>query len=214
MGIDGRLTLSCSSLELGAKCAPFEPDEKCMKYVAATPNGKEPMWPTRADPDAVYEKVYTEDFSDLEPQVALPHGFDVVKPVSEVKGVKVDQVNMGSCANGRYDDMEITARILKGRKLKSRLIFAPGSWKIIRRAIASGVMATILDAGGMVDSPTCGPCDARTACIGDGEIAVGCTTRNFRGRYGSKDSQVYLASPATCAASAVMGELTDPRELL
>jgi len=214
MGMDGRLTLACSSLELGAKCAPFEPDKKCLEYIASTPRRNEPFWPTPADPDAVYEKVYEEDFSDLEPQIALPHGFGVVKSVSEVEGVKVDQVNMGSCANGRYDDMEIAARIVKGRKLKARMIFAPGSWKIVKKAIDTGVFAALIDAGAMIDSPTCGPCDGRSACIGDGEVAVASTTRNFKGRFGSAGAEIYLASPATCAASALMGEITDPRKLL
>jgi len=214
MGMDGRLTLACQSLELGAKCAPFEPDKTCLDYVATTPKGNELFWPTPADPDAVYSEVYEEDFSSLEPQVAIPHGFDVVLPVSEVKGVRVDQVNIGSCANSRYEDMEIVARIVKGKKLKARAIFSPGTWKIYKRALETGVLATLIDAGVMVMAPSCLPCDGRGACIGDGEVAVGSTTRNFKGRYGSPNSEIYLASPATAAAAAVAGKLVDPRELL
>ncbi|MBM2824369.1 MAG: Aconitase protein [Dehalococcoidales bacterium] len=214
MGMDGRLTLACHSIELGAKCAPFEPDSRCLEYVKSTPRGNEPFWPTPADPDAVYEKVYEEDFSKIEPQVALPHGFDVVKPVSELEGIKVDQCNLGSCANSRYDDLAIAARIVKGRKVKARMIFSPGSWKIYRRALQTGVLETLIDAGVMVMAPSCVPCDGRGACIADGEVAVGATTRNFKGRYGSPNSEVFLASPATAAASAVMGKITDPRKLL
>ncbi len=214
MGMDGRLTLACQSIELGAKFAPFEPDSTCLEHVRSTPHGSEVFWPTSADPDAVYEKVYEEDFSHLEPQVALPHGFDVVKPVSEVEGVKVDQCNLGSCANSRYDDLVMAARIVKGRKVKARMIFAPGTWKIYRRALKDGILETLIDAGVMVMAPTCLPCDGRGACIADGEVAVGSTTRNFRARYGSPNSEVYLASPATAAASAVMGKITDPRKLL
>lgn len=214
MGMDGRLTLACQSVELGAKCAPFEPDSTCLEYITSTPLGNEPSWPMQADPDAVYDEIYEEDFSSLEPQVALPHGFDVVKPVSEVEGTKVDQCNLGSCANSRYEDLAIAARIVKGRKVKARMIFAPGSWKIYRKALKTGILETLIDAGVMVMAPTCLPCDGRGACIANGEVAVGTTTRNFRGRYGSPDSEIYLASPATAAASAVMGRITDPRKLL
>ncbi|MFC2048576.1 aconitase family protein, partial [Chloroflexota bacterium] len=214
MGMDGRMTLACQSIELGAKCAPFEPDSRCLEYVMSTPRCRETFWPTSADPDAIYEKVYEEDFSHLEPQVALPHGFDVVKPVSEVEGIKVDQCNLGSCANSRYDDLAIVARIVKGRKLKARMIFSPGTWKIYRKALSTGILETLIDAGVMVMAPSCLPCNGRGACIANGEVAIGATTRNFRSRYGSPNSEIYLASPATAAASAVTGKITDPRKLL
>jgi 3-isopropylmalate/(R)-2-methylmalate dehydratase large subunit len=214
MGMDGRLTLACQSLELGAKCAPFEADPSCIDYVKATPLGSELFWPTNADPEAEYEKVIEEDFSNLEPQVAVPHGFEVVKPVSEVAGIPVDQCNFGSCANSRYDDLEVFARIVKNRKVKTRTIVSPGSWKIYRRALKSGVLEALVDADVMVMAPSCLPCDGRGACIADGEVAIGSTTRNFKGRYGTPESEIYLASPATAAASAVTGVITDPRGLL
>ncbi len=214
IGMDGRMTLACQSIELGAKCAPFEPDSGCLEYVTSTPHGKEAFWPTPADSDALYEKVYEEDFSHLEPQVALPHGFDVIKPVSEVEGIEIDQCNLGSCANSRYDDLAIAARIVKGKKITARMILSPGTWKIYRRALETGILETLVDAGVMVMAPSCLPCDGRGACIADGEVAVAATTRNFRGRYGSPNSEIYLASPATAAASAVMGRITDPRKLL
>ncbi|MFC2020730.1 aconitase/3-isopropylmalate dehydratase large subunit family protein [Chloroflexota bacterium] len=214
MDMDGRLTLACQSIELGAKCAPFEPDSTCMEYIMSTPHGGEPSWSTPADPDAVYEKIYEEDFSHLEPQVAIPHGLSVVKPVSEVEGTKVDQCNLGSCANSRYDDLAIAARIVKGKKLKARMVFSPGSWKTYKRALKDGILETLIDAGVTIMVPSCIPCDGSGACIADGEVAVGTTTRNFKGRYGSMNSEIFLASPATAAASAVMGRITDPRKLL
>jgi 3-isopropylmalate/(R)-2-methylmalate dehydratase large subunit len=214
MGMDGRMTLACQSIELGAKCAPFEPDDTCLEYVRSTPNGGKEFWPSSADADAEYAEVYEEDFSHLEPQVALPHGFDVVKPVSEVEGVRVDQCNLGTCANSRYDDLVIAARIVKGRKLKARMIFSPGTWKIYRKAMEAGLLATLVDAGCVIIAPSCLTCSGGGACLADGEVAVGATTRNFKGRYGSPNAEIYLASPATAAASAVMGKITDPRKLL
>jgi 3-isopropylmalate/(R)-2-methylmalate dehydratase large subunit len=214
LGMDGRLTLACQSLELGAKCAPFEPDDICLEYVRSSPLGREPFWPTCADTDAIYAETYEEDFSSLEPQVAIPHGFEVVKPVSEVEGIAVNQCNLGSCANSRYEDLAIAARIVKGKKLKARMIVSPGTWKIYKKALKSGVLETLIDAGVMVMAPSCLPCDGRGACIANGEVAVGATTRNFKGRYGSPNSEVYLASPATAAASAVTGKITDPRNFL
>jgi len=214
LGMDGRLTLACHSIELGAKCAPFEPDAACLEYIASTPRSNEPYWPTSSDPDAVYEKVYEDDFSNLEPQVAIPHGFDVVKPVSEVAGTKIDQCNLGSCANGRDEDLAIFARIVKGKKVKARTIFSPATWKIYTRAAKSGVLETLAEAGVMILAPSCLDCSGRGACIADGEVALAATTRNFRGRFGTPKSEIYLASPATTAASAVTGKITDPRKLL
>jgi 3-isopropylmalate/(R)-2-methylmalate dehydratase large subunit len=213
MSMDARFTLACQSIELGAKCVPFEPDDTCLSYVASTPRGKEKFYATPADSDAVYEKVYEEDFSRLEPQVAIPHGFGVVKPVSEVEGIKIDQANLGSCANSRFEDLALAARVVKGRKLKSRMVFSPGTWKIYQRAIKAGIVDTLIEAGVMVIAPCCFTCGGG-ACIAEGEVAIAATTRNFRGRLGSSNSQIYLASPATAAASAVTGKITDPRKLL
>lgn len=214
MGMDGRFTLACHSIELGAKCAPFEPDETCLDYVAATPRSDEHCWATTSDADAVFERVYEEDFTNLEPQVALPHGFDVVLPVSEVIGTKVDQCNLGTCANGRYEDLAAFARIVKGKKVKARTIFAPGSWRVYTRAAKTGVLAILAEAGVMIQAPGCLTCGGRGACIANGEVAMAATTRNFKGRFGAPDGEIYLGSPLTTAASAVMGEITDPRELL
>ena len=214
MGMDGRFTLSCHSIEPGAKCAPFPADQTCLDYVAATPHGGDPFFPTAPDEDAVYAGVYEEDFSDLEPQVALPHGFDVVKPVSAVEGIEIQQCNLGSCANGRYDDLAIFAQIVKGHQVKCRTIFSPATYKIYARAARDGILATLAEAGVMIQAPSCLNCGGRGSCIADGEVAMGATTRNFLGRYGAPKSDIYLASPATLAASAIRGKITDPREFL
>lgn len=214
MGMDGRMTLACQSIELGAKCAPFEPDSICLEYVKSTPRAGEKFWPSSADSDAIYETVYEEDFSSLGPQVALPHGFDVIRPVSDVEGIHIDQCNLGSCANSRYEDMAEVARIVKGRKVKARTIFSPGSWKVYRRALNAGLLEILVDSGIMVMAPSCLTCGGAGASIANGETAIAATTRNFKGRFGNPNSEIYLASPATVAASAVMGKITDPRKLL
>lgn len=213
MSMDGRFTLACQSIELGAKCAPFDPDQTCLDYVASTPHGNDAFWPTIADNDAEYVSIYEEDYSDLIPQVAVPHGFDVIEPVTAVEGTKIDLCNIGACANCRDEDVAMAARIVKGKKVKARTVLCPGTWKVYRRAIESGAMATLVDAGVMVMAPSCLPCHGNAA-LADGEVAIGATTRNFRGRYGSRDAEIYLGSVATSAASAVMGEITDPRKLL
>ena len=214
IGMDGRMTLACQSIELGAKCAPFEPDSTCLEYVKSTLHAEEEFWPSSADSDAVYEMVYEEDFSSLEPQVALPHGFDIIRPVSDVEGIHIDQCNLGSCANSRYEDIAEVARIVKGRKVKARTIFSPGSWKVYRKALKSGLLEILVDSGIMVMAPSCLICVGGGASIADGEVAIAATTRNFRGRFGNPNSEIYLASPATVAASAVIGKITDPRKLL
>ena len=214
LSMDARFTLSCHSIELGAKCAPFPADQRCLDYVAATPRAGEPFYPTAPDDDAVYEHVYDEDFSQLEPLVALPHGFDVIKPVRDVAGVKINQCNLGSCANGRYEDLAIVARIVKGHKVKARTIFSPATYKIYAQAARDGILADLADAGVMIQAPSCLNCGGRGSCIADGEVAMAGTTRNFLGRFGAPKSDIYLASPATLAASAIRGEICDPREFL
>lgn len=212
--MDQRLTLSCHSIEFGAKCAPFPADKTCLDYVAQTPHGGEAFWPTEADPDARYERIIEEDFSNLEPMVALPHGFGVIKPVTEVVGIKVDQLNMGACSNGRYEDIKLLADMLKGHRVKTRVIFTPGTWKIYTRAAKDGLLATLAEAGVMIQAPSCLTCCGRGSCVGDGEVAMASTTRNFLGRFGSPKAEIYLASTATLAASAITGMITDPREFL
>lgn len=214
MSMDARFTLACHSIELGAKCAPFLPDQTCLDYVASTPRANEEFWPTTPDEDARYSAVYEEDFSDLTPQVALPHGFEKVCPVTDVVGTKINQCNLGSCANGHIEDLLAVAEIVRGRKVKTRTIFSPATYKIYAEAAHMGLLATLADAGIMIQAPSCLDCAGRGACIANGEVAMSATTRNFRARYGSPNSEIYLASPATLAASALRGEITDPREYL
>ncbi len=214
MDMDGRFVLACHSIELGAKCAPFPADKTCLDYIAQTEFANEEFWPTAPDEDAVYCRTIVEDFSELEPMVALPHGFDVIKPVREVAGVEIHQCNLGSCANGRIADMEIFARIVKGHKVKARTIFSPATQKIYAEAARRGLLTTLAEAGVVIVAPSCLTCSGRGACIANGETAMGATTRNFRGRYGAPNADIYLASPATLAASAITGRITDPREFL
>ena len=215
MSISDRFVLSNLSMEMGAKSA-FVPFDKVTKeYVNKT--GVFLFEPVFADSDAYYEKAFEYDISNLEPQIAFPHSVDNVKPISKAKRIKVNQVFIGSCANGRIDDMEIAAKILKGKHIDKnvRLIIGPASKRIYSLSIQKGLFDIFLNAGAVIINPGCGPClGAHQGIIGDGEVAVTTTNRNFRGRMGSTKGEVYLVSPATAAASAIKGEITDPREFI
>jgi homoaconitase/3-isopropylmalate dehydratase large subunit len=157
------------------------------------------------------------DVSRLEPQVALPHTVDNVQPVSSVKDVTVDQAVLGSCTNGRLEDLEIAASILKGKKIhkRVRMLVIPASWDVYQKAMETGALSTLISAGAIVLNPGCGPCfGAYGGLLTDGERCISSTNRNFRGRMGSGKAEVYLASPATVAASALKGRITDPREIV
>jgi len=157
------------------------------------------------------------DVADLEPQVACPHAVDNVKPVSEVAGISINQAVLGSCTNGRLEDIEVAARILEGKRIADgvRMIVVPASREIYLKALEKGYIQTLLKAGATVINPGCGPClGAHQGILASGERAITSTNRNFRGRMGSPDSEVYLASPATVAASALKGEITNPREVI
>lgn len=213
MSIDGRRTLSCQSIELGAKCGIFEADEKTINFLKNRTD--KTFTPVKSDPDALYEKEYTINASELEPQVAIPHGFEVVKPVSEVEGVKIDAVHMGTCSSGLLDDIRITARILQDKKIHPdiRVILNPASWGIYKEALKKGYLTTLIDAGVVIANPSCGVCRAHMGNLAPGETCIASTTRNFKGRMGSPEAKTYLASPATCAASAISGFITDPRKV-
>jgi 3-isopropylmalate/(R)-2-methylmalate dehydratase large subunit len=173
--------------------------------------------PVQADDDAVYEKTITIKLGELEPMVAKPHTVDNVVPVKEVAGTKVQQVSIGTCTNGRLEDLKIAAKILKGqyRNLKTRLIIAPASRDILMAATAAGYIETFLEAGGVILPPGCGSClGLHQGVLGDGESCFSTANRNFKGRMGSPEAYVYLGSPATAAATAIKGEITDPREFL
>jgi 3-isopropylmalate/(R)-2-methylmalate dehydratase large subunit len=214
MSVDSRMTMSNMSIEIGAKFGLFEFDEKAAAYLHGKAGG---ISATVPDKDALYERVYEIDIDHIEPQVALPHAVDNVRPVSQVGEIHVDQAVLGSCTNGRLEDLEMAASILKGKKIHSRvrMLIIPASWNIYQQAMENGTLSILIKAGGIVLNPGCGPCfGAYGGLLTDGEKCISTTNRNFKGRMGSGQAEVYLASPATVAASAVTGRITDPRELI
>ena len=167
-----------------------------------------------SEPDAPYERVVQLDASKLEPQIACPHTVDNVRPVSSVAGTRVHQVVIGSCTNGRLDDIAMAARLLKGKKVArgTRMLVFPASGRIYQQAVAAGYVGDLMRAGAVVMNAGCGPClGVHQGALGDGEVALSTTNRNFKGRMGNPASEVYLCSPAVAAASAVTGVITDPR---
>lgn len=214
MSIASRMTLSNMSLEIGAKFAFVPPDEKTIDYVKA--RTEKSFTPIRSDPEATYEKTYDVEVSALEPQVACPHSVDNVKPVTQVEGIKINQAFLGSCTNGRFEDLSIAAEIMKGEKVHSnvRMIVIPASKEVYKKALRAGLIDIFLDAGALVSFPACGPCFGNhLGLLAAGEKCISSANRNFKGRMGSADAEIYLASPATVAASAVKGEITDPRKI-
>ncbi|MCL7394129.1 MAG: 3-isopropylmalate dehydratase large subunit [Thaumarchaeota archaeon] len=214
LGIDGRATICNMSIEAGAKVGIIEPDEKTIKYVKERTG--EPITPIRSDEDAEFTKVYEIDASRLEPQVAIPPSVDNVKPVSEVGGIEIQQGFIGTCTNGRLDDLRAAAEILKGRRVKDgvRLVIIPGSQEVYDHALKEGLIEIFIKAGAIVCGPGCGPCiGISRGVLADDEVCISSANRNFVGRMGSPKSKVYLASPATVAASAIKGKITDPREV-
>jgi len=215
MDIGERMVLTNMAVEMGAKTGIVNPDDKTISYV--TQRASLRYSPVRSDPDAQYYSIVEVDASALEPQVACPHSVDNVKPVSEVEGVPIDQVFIGSCTNGRLEDLEVAAKILSGRKVHSntRLIVIPASQKVYLEALRRGIVETIVKAGGVVANPNCGPClGGHMGLLADGEKALSTSNRNFVGRMGSPKAEIYLASPATAAATAIEGCIADPRKYL
>jgi 3-isopropylmalate/(R)-2-methylmalate dehydratase large subunit len=213
MSLSGRLTLSNMSVEAGATAGIVPADEETVRYLKeeAGVKGKIP-W-LDSDPDAVYEQVIEIDASQLSPLVSCPHTVDNVKPVEEVAGKKLDQIVIGSCTNGRLDDLEIAAKILQGKKVASqvRLLIFPASGRIYRAAMKKGLLQTLAKSGAVIMNPGCGCClGVHQGALADGETALATTNRNFKGRMGNSNAEVYLCSPATAAASAITGRITDP----
>jgi len=209
-----RFTISNMAIESGAKNGIFPFDEATRTFAAG--RGKRPYTVYESDVDAVFAETRRVDLSSLEPLVALPFLPSNVKPVSEVKGMRVDQVVIGSCTNGWIEDLRVAASILRGRKVAGgvRLIVIPGTPSIMVQAISEGIVEDIIRAGGAVSTPTCGPClGGHMGILARGERAVSTTNRNFVGRMGHPESEVVLSSPAVAAASAVAGCLADPREV-
>ncbi len=215
LSLDERLTMTNMAIEAGAKCGYMEPDEKTLAYVSK--RAAREYTPVYGDPDAVYEQVYEIDLSTLEPQVAFPHLPSNVRSVEEGSGVKIDQVVIGSCTNGRMDDLRAAAAVLKGQTAhpEVRLLIIPATQEIYRQAMREGLFDIFLDANGAVSTPTCGPClGGHMGILAPGERAIATTNRNFVGRMGDPSSEVYLSSPAVAAASAVTGTITHPREVV
>ncbi len=212
MSISSRMVLSNMSVEIGAKFGIIPPDKKTIEFVESVTD--EPFTPVYPDDDAIYEAIHELSADELEPKVALPHSVDNVKSVGEVSGIKIDQGFIGSCTNGRLEDLEIAAEILEGNEVHRdvRLIISPASRRVYRSALEKGLIDIFLDAKAIVCNPTCGPCwGGHLGLLGKGERCISSSNRNFKGRMGHEESEIYLASPATVAASCIRGEITDPR---
>jgi 3-isopropylmalate/(R)-2-methylmalate dehydratase large subunit len=215
MPTSGRLTVCNMSVEAGATSGIVPPDAETLRYLKDVAGVQETVAAFGPDPDAVYDQVIEIDASMLEPQIACPHTVDNVKAVGEVAGKAVQQIVIGSCTNGRLDDIEIAANILKGKKVARsvRMLVFPASGRIFREALAKGYIATLMEAGAVVANSGCGPClGVHQGALADGEAALSTTNRNFKGRMGNPNSEVYLCSPAVAAASALTGVITDPRK--
>jgi len=211
LSIPERMTLCNMAIEMGAKAGIVPPDEKTDKYLKG--RAREKYTPVFADENAEYIEEYDFDVADLEPQVAKPHEVDNVVSVGEVAGTHLDQVFIGSCTNGRYEDLETVARILKGKKVRARTIVLPASREVLIKATESGIIATLLKAGAIIAPPGCGPClGAHMGVLAEGETCLSTSNRNFRGRMGA-GALIYLASPETAAASALLGKIADPRDV-
>lgn len=215
MSLSERLTLANLSVETGAKTGIVRTDSKAIEYVKHHGRTSEFM-DVRSDADSSLEKIEI-DVSNLEPVVSVPHSVDNVKPVTEVEGLEIDQAFLGSCTNGRLDDLLVAFRILRGRRIAPsvRLVVSPASVKVYEEGLRRGIIEEIVRAGGIVTSPTCGACLGMSrGVLAEGEVAISSSNRNFMGRMGDKRSKVFLASPATVAASAIEGRITDPRRFL
>ncbi|MCP4214023.1 MAG: 3-isopropylmalate dehydratase large subunit [bacterium] len=213
MSTSGRLVLCNMSVEAGATSGIVPPDAETLRYLREEAGVTEDIPLITPDPDAVYDRVINIDASALVPQTACPHTVDNVKPVSELAGTKLNQIVVGSCTNGRIDDLEIVAKIIKGKKVAKsvRMIIFPASGRIYMQALKAGYLATFMEAGAVVMNPGCGAClGVHQGALADGDVALATTNRNFKGRMGNPNGSVYLCSPATAAASAITGVITDP----
>jgi len=215
LSMDGRFTMCNMAIEAGGKNGIIEPDEITRQYVEG--RTKRPYTFYTSDPDASYAEVYEFDVTKIEPQVAFPHLPENARPVSEAGRVDIDQAVIGSCTNGRMEDLRLAAEVLKGKKVNKRvrLIIIPGTQEIYRQAMREGLFEIFLDAGAVISTPTCGPClGGHMGILAKGERCIATTNRNFVGRMGHAESEVYLANPAVTAASAVTGRISHPEEVL
>jgi 3-isopropylmalate/(R)-2-methylmalate dehydratase large subunit len=214
LSLDTRMCIACHGVEVGAKFAFFPADERVQDFVKRlTGASYEPVAP---DQDATYLKEIGLNVSEIGFPVACPHRFDNVVPIEEVEGVKIDQALLGSCANGRFEDISLAARMLKGKRVHPRVRFyvEPASWGVYRRCESAGLFRALRDAGAQVLQPGCWICDAHGCVLADGEACITCTTRNYRGRKGSPKADLYLAGPATVTAAAIAGRIVSPEGAL
>ena len=215
MPTSGRLTICNMTVEAGATSGIVPADEETVRYLREVAGVEDELELVGPDPDAVYERTVHVDVSRLAPQIACPHTVDNVKPIDAVAGTKVHQIVIGSCTNGRLDDIAAAARILEGKKVarETRMLVFPASGRIYQEALAAGYVATLMKAGAVVMNSGCGPClGIHQGALGDHEVALSTTNRNFKGRMGNPKSEVYLCSPEVAAASAITGVITDPRQ--
>jgi 3-isopropylmalate/(R)-2-methylmalate dehydratase large subunit len=215
MPTSGRLVLCNMAVEAGATAGIVPADAETLRYLREVAHVRGAALPVLPDPDATYCQTLEVDCSELTFQIACPHTVDNVKAIDAVEGTKIDQIVIGSCTNGRADDLLVAASILMGRKIASgvRMLVFPASWRIYREALDRGVIAALADAGAVVMNPGCGCClGVHQGALGDGEVALSTTNRNFLGRMGNAKAQVYLCSPAVAAASALTGRITRPTQ--
>ncbi len=213
--MEGRFTMANMAIEAGGKSGIFEPDRITLHYIKK--RAKRPYKLYYSDPDAKYREVYEYDASKIHPQVSLPHIPSNTKDVREIGKIEIDQVVIGSCTNGRLEDLRVAAKILKGKKIAPslRLIIIPATQEIYRQSLKEGLFEIFLSAGAVISPPTCGPClGGHMGVLAEGERALATTNRNFRGRMGHAESEVYLANPAVAAASAIKGRICHPEEVV
>ena len=215
MPTSGRLTICNMSVEAGATSGIVPPDVETLRYLKDVAGVTESVEFFGPDTDATYERLIEIDASTLVPQIACPHTVDNVKPVDAIAGTAVQQIVIGSCTNGRLDDIAVAAEILAGRKVARgvRMLVFPASGRIFREAMKAGYLMTLMESGAVVANSGCGPClGVHQGALGNGEVALSTTNRNFKGRMGNPNAEVYLCSPAVAAASALTGVITDPRK--
>jgi 3-isopropylmalate/(R)-2-methylmalate dehydratase large subunit len=214
MSLSQRATLPNLMAEMGAKNSYLPPDDKVMEFLKG--RAKRPFEPVFPDKDANYHQMVEYEGESIEPMIACPHTVDNVRPLSEVVGVKIDQAFLGTCTNGRFEDLAAAAKVLKGRKInpRTRMIVIPASSEVYMAALKAGLLETFLEAGAVIESPGCGPCMGNHMGVpAVGEVSISTANRNFRGRMGTKESEIYLANPVVVAASAVAGEIIHPKDL-
>jgi 3-isopropylmalate/(R)-2-methylmalate dehydratase large subunit len=216
LSMDDRFTITNMAVEAGAKNGILEPDDKCLQYAREVSGQRRTYTAYCSDPGARYSHVYEFDASSLEPQVALPHSPANARSVRDLDEIPIDQVVIGSCTNGRYEDMRVAREILRGRQVHPavRLIVIPATQAVYLRCIKEGIMEDLVSAGAAVSTPTCGPClGGHMGILAEGERALATTNRNFLGRMGHRTSEIYLSGPAVAAASAVAGHIVHPEEV-